>query len=107
MPMAQLKSAEMFYEEDGEGEPLLITTGWARAERAFAAQRDVLARHYRCFRHDHRHIGRTLAPDGPTDITTLADDLAQLLDFLSIPTTRVLAGGGMGALVGMQLAIRH
>lgn len=107
MPMAQLNSVEMFYEEDGEGEPLLITTGWARAERAFAAQREALARHYRCIRHDHRHIGRTLATDEPTSIGMLADDLAQLLDFLSIPTARVLAGGGMGALVGMELAVRH
>ena len=107
MPMAQLNSVEMFYEEDGTGEPLLITTGWARADRAFAAQREVLARHYRCIRHDHRHIGRTQSPDEPTDIGVLADDLAQLLDFLSVPSARVLAGGGMGALVGMELAIRH
>lgn len=107
MPMAQLKSVNMFYEEVGSGEPLLITTGWARAERAFAAQRDVLAAHYRCIRHDHRHIGRTLAPDEPTDIAVLADDLADLIDHLDIGPTRVLAGGGMGAIVGMQLAIRH
>lgn len=107
MPIAPLKQVSMFYEETGAGEPLLITTGWARAERAFAAHRDLLAQHYRCIRHDHRHIGRTLATEDPTDMAVLADDLADLLDHLSIPSARVLAGGGMGALVGMQLAIRH
>jgi 3-oxoadipate enol-lactonase len=107
MPMAKLSEVEMFYEEVGEGEPLLITTGWARAERAFAAHRDLLAKHYRCIRHDHRHIGRTLGPDRPTDMAVLADDLAELLDHLAIPSARILAGGGMGALVGMQMALRH
>lgn len=107
MPMAQLSDVTMFYEEVGSGEPLLITTGWARAERAFLGHRDLLAENYRCIRHDHRHIGRTLAPETPTSIATLADDLAELLDYLSIPSARVLAGGGMGALVGMQLAVRH
>jgi 3-oxoadipate enol-lactonase len=107
MPMAQLKDISMFYEEVGSGDPLLITTGWARAERAFASHRDLMASDYRCIRHDHRHIGRTLADDAPTDMAVLADDLAQLLDHLSIDCARVLAGGGMGALVGMELAIRH
>lgn len=107
MPMAQLNEVEMFYEEVGAGEPLLITTGWARAERAFVHARDLLAAEYRCIRHDHRHIGRTLAEDKPTDMAVLADDLVQLLDHLDIPRARILAGGGMGALVGMQMAIRH
>lgn len=107
MPMAQLSQVNMFYEERGSGDPLLITTGWAKAERAFAAQIDDLAAAYRCIRHDHRYIGRTLGPDEPTDLALLADDLAGLLDHLGIPSARVLGGGGMGALVAMQLAIRH
>ena len=107
MPTAQLRQVNMFYEEQGTGEPLLITTGWARAERAFAAQIDDLSARYRCIRHDHRHIGRTLAPEGTTRLSDLADDLADLLDHLGIESTRVLGGGGMGALVAMQLAIRH
>ncbi|MDI6028495.1 alpha/beta hydrolase [Corticibacterium sp. UT-5YL-CI-8] len=97
----------MHYDEIGEGEPLLITTGWARAERAFVAHRDLLARSYRCIRHDHRHIGLTIAADAPTQISDLADDLAELLERLEIPSARVLGGGGMGAIVALELAIRH
>lgn len=37
----------------------------------------------------------------------MADDLAALLGHLDLPAVRVLGGGGMGALVAMELAIRH
>lgn len=107
MPMAKLESVEMFYEEDGSGDPLLITTGWALAERAFGAHRAALADRYRCIRHDHRVIGRSIAPDRPTSMAEMGDDLAQLLDHLGIDRARVLGGGGMGALVAMHLAVRH
>lgn len=107
MPVAKLKSVEMYFEETGSGEPLLITTGWAQAERAFAAHRELLANNYRCIRHDHRVIGRSVAPDTPTSMAEMGDDLAQLLDHLNVPEVRVLGGGGMGALVAMELAIQH
>ena len=107
MPIAPLGNVQMFYEETGSGEPLLVTTGWAMAERAFAVQREALASRYRCIRHDHRLIGRSSAPPGPVTMADMADDLALLLDHLGVEGTRVLGGGGMGALVAMELAIRH
>ena len=107
MPMAKLSKVEMYYEEAGSGDPLLITTGWARADRAFSPQVAVLSSTYRCIRHDHRLIGRTIAPETPTSIAEMADDLAELLDHLSVETARVLGAGGMGAIVALELAIRH
>ena len=107
MPKAKVSDIEMFYEEVGDGPPLLLTTGWALAERAFVQHRELFAEHYRCIRHDHRGMGRSDAPKEPHSIETLADDLAGLLDYLEIERLRVLGGGGMGALVAMELAIRH
>lgn len=107
MPRARVSDIEMHYEEVGDGPPLLITTGWARAARAFVQHRALLAEHYRCIRHDHRGIGASDAPDAVYSIEQLADDLAGLLDHLKIDRCRVLGGGGMGALVGMELALRH
>lgn len=60
-----------------------------------------------CIRHEHRGIGRTDAPAGPYSTETMGDDLAGLLDHLGLESVRVLGGGGMGALVAAQLAIRH
>lgn len=107
MPGARVSDIDMHYEITGDGPPLLISTGWARAARSFVQHRELLARHYRCIRHDHRGIGASGAPDAPYTIEQMADDLAGLLDHLRIDRCRMLAGGGMGALVGMELAIRH
>ena len=107
MPKLRVSDIEMHYEEVGNGPPLLISTGWARAERAFIQHRELLAKDFRCIRHDHRGIGASDSPDAPYSIEAMADDLAGLLDALNIPRCRVLGGGGMGALVCMELAIRH
>lgn len=107
MPTIQIDNNDFFYEETGNGEPLLITTGWALAERAFVQHRELFAGRYRCIRHDHRGMGRSTAQDAPMTIAMMADDLAALLDHLDLEGVRVLGGGGMGGLVGMELAINH
>ncbi len=107
MPKVKVSDIEMYYEEIGDGPPLLLTTGWALAERAFVQHRELFASHFRCIRHDHRGMGRSDAPTSAYSIEQLADDLAGLLDYLGLERARVLGGGGMGALVAMELAIRH
>jgi 3-oxoadipate enol-lactonase len=107
MPRAKVSDIEMYYEETGEGPPLLMTSGWSLADRAFGSVVPAMQDRYRCIRHDHRLMGRSDAPEGPTSIEIMADDLAGLLDHLGIGRTRVLGGGGMGGLVAMEFAIRH
>lgn len=107
VPLAAVSDIEMYYEVCGAGPPLLITSGWAKAERAHAYHRDLFARHYTCIRHDHRGMGRSGSPPAPWTTETMGDDLAGLLDHLQLENVRVLGGGGMGGLVAAQLAIRH
>jgi 3-oxoadipate enol-lactonase len=107
MPLADLPGIRMHYEWSGKGPPLLVTAGWSLAERAFSSHRALLDAHFRCLRHDHRGMGRSKAPPGPISVAEMADDLAGLLGHLELPPVRVLGGGGMGALVAMELAIRH
>ncbi len=107
MPLARLPGIDFHFEQSGAGPPLLVTAGWTLAERAFASHRAMLDSNFRCLLHDHRGIGRSVAPPGPLSIEQMADDLAALLDHLALPAVRVLGGGGMGAQVAMELAIRH
>ncbi len=107
MPRARLPGIDLYFEQSGAGPPLLVTAGWTLAERAFASHRALLEASYRCLRHDHRGMGRSTAPPGPITIEAMADDLGALLGHLGLPAVRVLGGGGMGALVAMELAIRH
>ena len=92
MPRLHVSDIHMHYERVGKGPPLLITTGWARAERAFLHHRELLADEFDCIRHDHRGIGASDAPDDAYTIEAMADDLAGLLDGLRIPRCRVLGG---------------
>ena len=105
MPKVKVSDIEVYYEEAGQGEPLIIVTGWARAERAFSRHVDWFSQHYRCIRHDKRGIGQS--PDAPYSIKMMADDLDGLMGHLDLRNSRVLGGGGMGALVAMELAINH
>jgi pimeloyl-ACP methyl ester carboxylesterase len=107
MPKAKVSDIEMYYEIVGQGAPLLMTSGWSLANRAFAKLIPHLQDKYQCIRHDHRNMGRSDAPDRPASIAQMADDLAGLLDHLKIERTRVLGAGGMGGLVAMEFAIRH
>jgi pimeloyl-ACP methyl ester carboxylesterase len=107
MPKAKVSDIEMYYEVAGEGPPLLMSSGWSLAGRNFGKTHPILSQKYTCIRHDHRCMGRSDAPDGPVTIAQMADDLAGLLDHLKIDRTRMIGGGGMGARVAMELAIRH
>ena len=107
MPMAKVSDIEMYYEEVGQGDPLMIVTGWARAERAFSRHVEWFSQHYRCIRHDKRGIGQSGAPDAPYSTKMMADDLDGLMEHLNLASVRVLGGGGMGALIAMELAINY
>lgn len=107
MPKAKVSDIEMYYEITGEGPPLLMSSGWSLPPRNFGGILPTMSKKYMCIRHDHRCMGRSDAPDGPLTIAQMADDLAGLLDHLKIEKTRMIGGGGMGARVAMELAIRH
>jgi len=108
MPKVQVSDIEMYYEERGEGDPLLITTGCAMGSRWWnGPNAAVFAEKYRCLVHDHRGMGASGAPDVPYTTKTMADDIAGLFEQLGLSRVRVMGHGGMGAVIALQLAINH
>ena len=55
---------------------------------------------------DNRDAGRSSRTDHPYTIADMADDVAGLLDALDIQRTHLL-GLSMGAMIGMEFALRH
>ena len=55
---------------------------------------------------DNRDAGRSSRADHPYTIADMADDVAGLLDALDIHRTHLL-GLSMGAMIGMEFALRH
>ena len=54
--------AELYVEEHGAGEPLLLVAGLGGSGKFWQAQIADFSRHFRVILHDHRGVGRS----GPT-----------------------------------------
>jgi len=106
MPHVQLREVVMYYEEVGEGPPLLLITGLGGHSGAWALQIPALARSNRVIAMDPRGAGRTSAPDKPYSIAGMAEDIAQLMDALEIAKASVV-GLSLGGSIALDLASAH
>src|SRR5471030_1024736 len=76
---------EIFYNDWGNGQPVVFSHGWPLSADAFEDQMFFLAqRGYRCIAHDRRGHGRSSQPWTGNDMDTYADDLAKLVETLDL-----------------------
>ena len=106
MSMANVDSIQLYYEEHGSGDPLLLIMGLAADSTAWLFQVPDFAGHYRTIAFDNRGVGRSAKPPGPYTIHGMADDAAGLLDVLRIERAHVV-GVSMGGMIAQELALRH
>jgi pimeloyl-ACP methyl ester carboxylesterase len=106
MSTARVGDVDLFYEEQGSGEPLLLVMGLGADSTAWAFQRPAFAERYRTIVFDNRGVGRSAKPKGPYTIHQMADDAAGLLDHLGIASAHV-CGVSMGGMISQELALRH
>jgi 3-oxoadipate enol-lactonase len=106
MSTAQVNGIEMYYEEQGSGDPLLLIMGLAADSVAWMFQLPDFSKHYRTIVFDNRGVGRSSKPAGPYTIAQMADDAAGLLDKTGIQRTHVV-GVSMGGMIAQELALRH
>jgi len=75
----------IYYNDWGEGPPIVFSHGWPLSADAFEDQMFYLAqRGYRCIAHDRRGHGRSDQPWNGNDLDTYADDLAELTAALDL-----------------------
>jgi 3-oxoadipate enol-lactonase len=92
---------QLYVEEHGNGEPLLLIEGLGQSMWAWREQVPVFARHYRTIAFDTRGTGRSPVPGGPYGIDELAHDAADVLDGRQAR----IVGLSMGGYVGLTLAL--
>ena len=103
----QVAGARLYYEQYGQGEPLLLLHGNGQSIKAFAQQIAPLARHFRVIAVDTRAQGKSPdATTGPLSYRLFADDMKALLDSLGLRQAHVL-GWSDGGNTALEMALRH
>lgn len=95
----------LFFSDSGEGEPILLITGWTISSAVFEPVADRYLPHARVIAYDHRGSGRSAPWLAPVSMAMLAADAARVLNECGLQSAHVV-GVSMGAMVGLELAVR-
>src|ERR1700760_3302872 len=96
---------QLFYGRRGDGEPLLLLTGFSITSAVFDPIADLYGRHFRCLTFDYRGTGRSARWVGLPSMAMFAADAVRVLDELGVESAHVY-GISMGGYVAQELAIR-
>ena len=106
MPTLSIGDAELFYEDTGSGEPLLLVPGLSGRGSFWANQVAELSRDFRVVIHDHRGTARSTHSRIRYSVEQMADDVLRLMDGLGIEAAH-LVGHSTGGAIGQVIALEH
>ena len=107
MPYIKVNDLELYYEEYGQGEPILfLHSHFNRGITAFEGQIKVFSENYRCIFPDFRGHGKTKCESLEWTSRIIADDMASFLDSLEIKEAH-LFGYSCGAYVALYIASKY
>ena len=106
MPYVQLGDVHAYYEEDGDGDPLVLVHPGLADSRAFEEYLPALAERFRVYRPDRRGHGRTADVEGPITYDLMADETIAFLQQVVGGPAHVL-GHSDGAPVALLAALKR
>jgi pimeloyl-ACP methyl ester carboxylesterase len=107
VPYAHVLGAELYYEEFGDGPPLILTPGGVQnGVEVIRDLAELLSGGRRVIAYDRRFAGRSRSRLTVQTWNLATDDLIGLLDYLDIPVAD-LGGGATGAAISIRCAARH
>jgi pimeloyl-ACP methyl ester carboxylesterase len=108
MPYANaLDGTRLYYEELGQGEPLLLVSGQANNHKSWDLVRNDFAGRYHVIVFDHRGTGKSDKPSEPPYSTRgFARDAISILDHLQIPRAHAY-GVSMGGRICQWLGVDY
>jgi pimeloyl-ACP methyl ester carboxylesterase len=88
---------ELYYEDEGEGAPLVLIPGWTFTTRVFDHQFEAFSKSNRVISFDPRSHGRSTVTMEGNNYATQAADLAKLLEHLNVENP-VIVGWSAGSM---------
>lgn len=90
-----LDHTKLYYEVEGEGEPIVFVHGWSCAHDSFTEVIRHMKNQYRCISYSHRGHGASDTAEGGYTLPQLARDLHELIEYLNLKDV-TLVGHSMG-----------
>jgi pimeloyl-ACP methyl ester carboxylesterase len=106
MPKVKAKEITINYEQQGEGDPLILIPYLAADHACYAFQVADYAKHFTCISLDLRGTGETDKPKGVYSTELLADDVAAFMQTMGIQKAHI-SGLSLGAAIGMWLGAKY
>src|SRR4029077_4848012 len=104
--MATINGLDIHYEVQGEGPAIVFVHGLGATSNVWHAQRTTLSRQFRVIVYDRSGCGRSQPARDGYSIDAWTEDLAGLLDHLSVPSA-VVAGHSLGSTIALRFAARY
>jgi aminoacrylate hydrolase len=106
MATISIGDAELYYEDTGRGQPLLLVPGLSGRGSFWANQVADFSRDFRVVVHDHRGTARSTHSRIRYSVEQMADDVLRLMDALGIEAAH-LVGHSTGGAIGQVIALEH
>src|SRR5208283_3232592 len=106
MSIVETNGIKMACQERGQGDPLILIMGLGAPGSVWEEHVKEYEKYFHCYLLDNRGAGDSDKPAGPYSTRMMAEDVAGLMNALSIPSARV-AGISMGSAIAQELALAH
>jgi pimeloyl-ACP methyl ester carboxylesterase len=102
----QANGLNLYYEEHGQGQPLLLIHGGILTGQSWAPYLDAFTKHFRVITPDSRGHGRTNNPTGVMSFRALAEDMVALIQALGLEKPLIF-GYSDGGQVAIEIGMRY
>jgi pimeloyl-ACP methyl ester carboxylesterase len=106
VPRASVNGLKLYYEIEGDGEPVVLIPGFAAGRWIWFKQTAALSRNFRVIVFDPRGVSSSDKPEGPQTISLLAGDVAHLLETIGIKSAHIV-GASFGGFVAQEFALKY
>ena len=106
MAFVENQGARIYWDEHGQGDPILLIMGLGVTSHMWHRTRPLLAKQFRTLAFDNRGVGQSDVPPGSYSIPLMASDAAAVLDAAQVESAHIF-GVSMGGMIAQELALQN